>query len=186
MSKADRVLEEIERVALQVSEEVLPIVGREKGSVLENIVKSKQPKMVLEIGTLVGYSTILMAKNMKNGRIVSIEVNRKNHEAAQINIERAGLSESVELLQGDALKTIPGLEGEFDMVFIDARKDDYLKYLKAAEPKMAKRAIVAADNVKRFAGQMKDFLEYVRNSGRYKSKTYEFGADAVEVSERVK
>lgn len=185
MGKADKVLKEIEKVASSVGKDYLPIVGREKGSLLEKLAKKTQPALVLEIGTLVGYSTMLMAKNMKKGKIVTIEISKKNHEAAKLNIERAGLGKKVELLCGDALKIIPELEGPFDFVFIDAKKDDYFKYLRAAEPLMSRRAIVVADNAKRFAGQMGDFLEYVRKSGNYKSELFDFGFDGVEVSRRL-
>lgn len=183
MGKADKVLKEIEKVAGSVH---LPIIGKEKGSVLERLVKKTQPKLVLEIGTLVGYSTIVMAKNMKKGKIVTIELNKKNHEAAKLNIKRAGISKKVELLQGNALEIIPTLDGPFEMVFIDAEKDEYLKYLEAAEPKMTEHAIVVADNVKLLENKMKDFLEYVRKSGRYKSELHDFGFDGVEVSRRVR
>lgn len=185
LSKADKVLHEIERATSSVGEEFLPIVGKEKGSLLERLIKREQPKMVLEIGTLVGYSSILMAKNMKKGKIVTIEMIKKNYEAAKINIERAGVSKKVEFQLGDALKVIPDLEGPFDFVFIDGKKSDYMKYLKAAEPSMTSNAMVVADNAKRFANEMKDFLEYVRKSGRYKSELHDFGFDAVEVSKRV-
>lgn len=183
MSKADNVLAGIEKVAQQIS---LPIIGIEKGGVLERIVKENQPRLVLEIGTLVGYSTILMAKNMKKGKIISIEINKKNHSAAKANIEMADLSNNVELLYGDALEIIPTLEGPFDLVFIDAVKEDYLKYLKAAEPKMTKNAVVVADNVGVFKDKMKSFLEYVRKSGKYRSELHDFGFDGVEVSKRIR
>lgn len=186
LNKADKVLKEIEKVASSVGKDFLPIVGRQKGSVLEELVKKKQPTSVLEIGTLVGYSAIMIAKNLKDGKVVSIEVNKKNHEAAKVNVGRSGLSKRIKLLCGDALEIIPDLEGPFDMIFIDAKKEDYLKYLKTAEPKMTKNAIVVADNTKKFAKRMKDFLEYVRKSGRYRSKLFDFGFDGVEVSRRVK
>ena len=184
LSKADKVLREIEKVASTVGE-LLPIVGREKGALLGRLVKREKPKHVLEIGTLVGYSSIMMAKNMK-GKITSIETIKKNHEAAKLNIERAGLSNRIRLLHGDALKIIPELEGPFGLVFIDGKKSDYLKYLSAAEPIMSKNAWVVADNAKRFAKDMNDFLEYVRRSGLYNSELHDFGADGMEVSRRIR
>ena len=188
-NKPEKVLNEIEKAAAAQNmpgNVVLPIIGREKGSVLENVVKENQPKAVLEIGTLVGYSSILMAKNLKKGRITSIEVNKKNSEAAKLNIQRAGLSDKIEIINGDALEIIPGLDNKFDMIFIDAEKKGYMKYLKAAEQKMTKNAVVVADNVKRFEKDMKDFLDYVRKSGNYRSELHDFGADGVEVSRRIR
>ena len=180
MNSAEKVLSEIEKVARQAQ---LPIIGRERGAVLEEIVKERQPQIVLEIGTNVGYSTILIAKNLGKGRVISIELGKNNWQAAKANIERAGLAKKTELLQGDALEIIPSLDGPFDMIFIDAKKEDYLKYLKAAEPKMAKNAVVVADNVGRFKAEVKEFLQYVR--GNYNSKLHDFGNDGVEVSVRI-
>ena len=187
-NRADKVLREIERAAEAQNKPgnvVLPIIGREKGSVLENVIKETKPDAVLEIGTLVGYSSILMAKNMKKGKIVTIEFNKRNFEAAKLNIERAGFGDKIEVMNGDALKIVPNLKDEFGMAFIDAEKEDYFKYLKAAEPKMAKNAVIVADNAKRFANDMKDFLDYVRKSGNYVSQIRDFGADGVEVSRRI-
>ena len=185
MSKADKVLEDIEKVAAAEGAS-LPIIGHEKGSVLENAVREKQPNLILEIGTLVGYSAILMGKNLKKGKIISVEINKKNHLAAKANIERAGLADKIELVNGDALEVIPTLDGPFDMVFIDAKKEDYLKYLKAAEPKMTRDAIVIADNVGVFKDKMKDFLDHVRKSGKYRSELHDFGFDGVEASKRIR
>lgn len=184
-NKADKVLRDIEKVANERGSSLLPIIGVEKGNVLGEVVKKYQPKLILEIGTLVGYSAILMARHLK-GKIISIDISSGNHEAAKANIERAGLSNKVELIVGDALEVIPTLGGPFDMVFIDARKEDYLKYLETAEPLMTENAIVVADNVVKFKTGMKDFLEYVRNSGVYKSELHDFGFDGVEVSRRSK
>ena len=184
MSKADKILKDIEKVAQQ-QPRTLPIIGPQKGAVLERFVKEKQPRTILEIGTLVGYSAILMARNLKKGKIISIEINKKNADAAKLNIKNSGLPDKIEIINGDALEVIPTLDGPFDLVFIDANKEDYLKYLKAAEPKMAKDAVVVADNTGMFKDRVKDFLEYVRKSGKYKSEMHDFGFDAVEVSKKV-
>ena len=70
-------------------------------------------------------------------------------------------------MEGDALKLLPTLEGQFDFIFIDALKKDYLKYLKAIEPKLARGAVVVGDNVIKSARSMPDFLEYVQTSPDY-------------------
>jgi caffeoyl-CoA O-methyltransferase len=75
------------------------------------------------------------------------------------------------VIDGDALKSIPALTGEFDFIFIDANKPDYLKYLKAAEPKLKKGALVVADNVIVSARSMADYLQYVNNSPDYDTVT---------------
>jgi predicted O-methyltransferase YrrM len=89
------------------------------------------------------------------------------------------------LLIGPALELIPRLRGPFNMLFLDAAKDEYYRYLKASEPKLDDHAVVVADNVKKFEDELHDFLDYVRHSGKYRSRTFDFGTDAVELSEKI-
>ena len=77
---------------------------------------------------------------------------------------------------------IPTLEGQFDFAFIDAEKNEYFQYLKLVEDKMQKGAVVFADNAGIFADQMGDYLDYVRNSGKYRSRYIQVGEDGVEIS----
>ncbi len=163
-----------------------PIVGREKGKLLEDLVKEKKPARILEIGTLVGYSAILMAQHLpENGEIVTLEIYPQNAEKSRSNIRLAGLEKKISVVVGDAADTIPKLEGKFGMAFIDAAKDEYRDYLRLMEKKLEKGAVVVADNAKIFAAQMEDYLDYVRKSGKYKSKFHDFGFDGVEVSVRL-
>jgi len=87
---------------------------------------------------------------------------------------------------------LSGLKGSFDLVFLDAAKEQYLAYLKAVEKNLHKGSVVVADNVGVFASQMKDFLDYIRNSDSYKSRTvetgleYAGGEDAMEISEKIR
>jgi predicted O-methyltransferase YrrM len=105
----------------------------------------------------------------------------------------AGLSDKIHIIVGNALDVIPKLDLIFDLLFLDAAKDEYLKYLKLAENKNLKKgSIVVADNVEVSKNEMLDYLEYVRNSGIYKSETIETALeftpnirDAIEVSIKV-
>lgn len=176
------ILKEIED---QAEERNWPIIGREKGKVLIDVCQEHNPRRVLELGALVGYSSTMIAANLEEtSRVISIEINPENAELSRINQVRAGVADQCEVIVGDALEVIPTLDGQFDMVFIDAVKEDYLRYLQLAEPKMAANAVVVADNVLKFADDVKPYLDYVRNSGRYESSYHEFGDDAVEVSIR--
>jgi predicted O-methyltransferase YrrM len=74
------------------------------------------------------------------------------------------------------------LPGRFDFVFIDAEKDDYLDYLRQVEPKLAPEAVVVADNTGLYRREVAAYLEHVRSNGRYVSRNYDFGDDAMEVS----
>jgi predicted O-methyltransferase YrrM len=182
MENVKNILEEIE---VQAKEENLPIIGPEKGKILAEIVKKYKPKRILEIGTLVGYSAILMADNLpKDGKITTIEISRPSFEMARGNIRKTGLENKIEIIFGSALEIIPTLSSEFDFIFIDAEKKEYLKYLKAVEPKLSDQAIVIADNVGKFKEKVQDYLEYVHGGGKYKSRTIDFGFDAMEMSGR--
>ncbi|OGD91307.1 hypothetical protein A3D07_01440 [Candidatus Curtissbacteria bacterium RIFCSPHIGHO2_02_FULL_42_15] len=175
--QADEVLENIQKAQKRT---FLPIIGRVKGQVLVRIVESENPQRILEIGTLVGYSAILMAKHLPKGaKIVSIEVDKNSASQARKNIAEAQLEEKIELIVGDARREIKKLKEKFDVLFLDAAKEQYLKL---AEPKLKEGAIVVADNVKIFKDDMADFLEYVRQSGRFRSERIDFGQDAVEVA----
>lgn len=178
---AAEVLKEIENK----SEELfLPIVGSKKGSFLGSLVKKKNPKRILEIGTLIGYSSIIMAMN-SNSEIKSIEIDKEDAKAARENIRKAGFE--AEVIEGNALEVIPNLKGVFDFVFIDAAKKQYLSYIKLLEKhkKIAKGAVIVADNVKKFADAVKDYLKHVRESGMYKSEYHDFIDDGMEVSIRL-
>ncbi|OGD99495.1 hypothetical protein A2W45_04130, partial [Candidatus Curtissbacteria bacterium RIFCSPHIGHO2_12_41_11] len=167
--QADEVLENIQKAQKRT---FLPIIGRVKGQVLVRIVESENPQRILEIGTLVGYSAILMAKHLPKGaKIVSIEVDKNSASQARKNIAEAQLEEKIELIVGDARREIKKLKEKFDVLFLDAAKEQYLKL---AEPKLKEGAIVVADNVKIFKDDMADFLEYVRQSGRFRSERIDF------------
>ncbi len=179
-SKADEVLEEIERSA---STRYLPIIGPSRGRVLLEAVRRYRPRRILEVGTLVGYSTILMGRELGEGsEIVTSEYDRDEAEQARENIAQAELSSKVEVLVGDALEIIPTLEGSFDMVFLDAAKHQYLDYLRLVEDRLRSGSIVVADNVSFMSRSMKGYLDHVRNSGRYASELHRSGGDCIEIS----
>lgn len=179
-SKADEVLEEIERSA---HGRYLPIIGPSRGRVLIEAVRRYRPGRILEVGTLVGYSTILMGRELGEGsEIVTLEYDRDEAEEARANIARAELAARVEVLVGDALEIIPTLEGSFDMVFLDAAKHQYIDYLRLVEDKLRSGGVVVADNVGFMSRSMRGYLDHVRNSGRYESTFHRSGLDGIEIS----
>ena len=180
MDDSEAVLREIERLT---ETNFLPIIGRRKGSVIARLIHDRRPKRILEIGTLIGYSAILMGRELDSGsEIISIEIDVDEAETARENIRRAKISPRVEVQTGGALDLIPKLEGQFDLVFIDAAKEEYLDYLKLAEPKLNSGGVVVADNAGIFANQMMNYLSYVRRSGRYTSTFIPVGSDGLEIS----
>jgi predicted O-methyltransferase YrrM len=153
-SNAEEILREVEGLR---DERFLPIVGPEKGEVLIDVIHEHNPRRILEVGTLIGYSAILMGKELdEEGEIVTIEIHEDEIEEAKKNVERANIPPEVSFILGDALEVIPDLEGEFDLVFIDASKEEYLRYLQLAEPRLHKGSVVVADNAGIFAEQMDD------------------------------
>lgn len=180
MSDADEVLKEIERMT---EKEFLPIVGPRKGRVLVETIRKVKPKRVLEVGTLIGYSAILIAKELESeARLTTIEIHANEAKIARENIRRAKVQPKIDVVVGDAVEVIPQLTGKFDMVFIDAEKREYLKYLQLVERKLHKGSVIIADNAGIFADEMRDYLDYVRSSGKYSSRYVPKGEDGLEVS----
>ena len=180
MSEADEILKEIEGIA---ERKFLPILGPEKGQILAKTVLEVEPKRVLEIGTLVGYSAILMGKELgKETHLITIEIHDDEARIARKNIERAKIPPTVKVIVGDAKEVIPKLQGEFDLVFVDAEKSEYLEYLQLGETRLHKGSTVVADNAGIFADQMSDYLGYVRSSGKYRSRFVPVGEDGLEIS----
>lgn len=202
-----KVLAEIEEKARK---DFLPSIGPIKGKIIEDVIKDNKPKKVLEVGTLHGYSAILIANTMlgylygkqnididsKSNEpiLISVEKDEKLATIARNNIENSGLSKLIQVINGDAIEEIPKLKSKFSMIFLDAIKSEYLKYLQLIEEGslLTKRAVVIADNVILYENEMKDYLDYVRNSGKYISSTtkttLEFTknvSDALEVSVNV-
>ena len=102
---------------------------------------------VLEVGTLGGYSTLWFAR--AGARIVTLEVDPHHAAVARANLDRAGVGDAVEILVGPALETLPGVEGPFDLVFIDADKERSADYLALALDKTRPGGLVIVDNVVR-------------------------------------
>ena len=172
-----QVLKSLERMG---EKEFVPSIGPVKGKILAKIIRKHKAKTALEIGTLSGYSAILIASllpndgSRKKAVVTTIEIDKKIARVAMKNVQKAGLSDKIDIMIGDAIETIPKLDQKFDLLFLDAAKDEYLRYLKLAEQKnLHKGSIVVADNVGVSEMQMLDYLEYVRNSGFYRSKTIE-------------
>jgi caffeoyl-CoA O-methyltransferase len=137
-------MQEMEELA---ERERIPIVHWETGRFLATLVGALDPALVLEVGTAIGYSTLHMAEALGKGRIVTVERDRERSGQAQAFLERGGVGERVEIVVEDALDAIGRLDGPFDLIFVDATKGEYRRYLELAEPKAAERAALVIDNV---------------------------------------
>jgi len=138
-------------------------------TMLRILVESARAKRGVEVGTASGFGAINMgiAFERNGGHLWTHDIDPAAVQEARANLAKVGMENVVTVVEGDALKTLPTLEGEFDFIFIDALKSDYLKYLKILESKLKPGAVVVADNVIRSANAMKDYLDYVQNSPDY-------------------
>jgi caffeoyl-CoA O-methyltransferase len=123
------------------------MVGLVEGRFLGALVRSTGAKRILELGTFTGYSSISMALALPDdGRLITCDVNAETTEVAQRYATEAGVIDRIEYRTGPALDTIAQLDGEFDLVFIDADKLNYLNYYEATLPKLAPRGLMILDN----------------------------------------
>jgi predicted O-methyltransferase YrrM len=124
----------------------IPIVHWETGRLLAVLCRVLDP-VVLEVGTAIGYSTLHMAEQLERGRVVTLERDPERAAQARSYLERGGVARRVELVEGDALDTLPALDGPFDLLFVDASKGEYARYIELAEPKLSERALMVVDNL---------------------------------------
>ena len=144
-TKNSEILEMIEKEALAAS---VPIIRREMQSFLKTLLLIKKPMRILEIGTAVGFSALLMSEYVPEGcRITTIENYDKRIPIARENFRRAGKEEQITLIEGDAAEVMKTLSGPFDLIFMDAAKGQYIHYLTEALRLLPKDGVLVSDNV---------------------------------------
>jgi caffeoyl-CoA O-methyltransferase len=133
---------------------------------LRILIESKKSQRGVEVGSASGFGAVNMGVGFERtgGKLITIDIDPKMVQTCQENLKKAGLEKTVTCVEGDALKVLPKLEGEFDFVFLDAVKEDTLKYLKLLEAKLKPGTIVVADNAIQSARAMKDFLDFMKTS----------------------
>lgn len=141
-------------------------VSEEDGRFLRLIIASTNRKRALEIGGASGYSAIWMAQGLRatGGRLVTIEYDAARAKELAANIKRAGFSDIVQVVSGDAFAEIPKLAGTFDFVFLDAWKRDYKKFLDIMLPRLDKGGLFTAHNVVNKRNEMGDFLDAIQRN----------------------
>ena len=126
----------------------VPIIRKGMGNLLKVLLLLKQPQKILEVGTAVGYSSILMSENMpQNCRITTIENYEKRIPVAKNNFKRAGKEEVITLLEGDAMDILKELDGTYDFIFMDAAKGQYINFLPELLRLMPAGGLLISDNV---------------------------------------
>ena len=139
------VIEAIEQEALR---DRVPIIRKEMQSFLKVLLMIKRPMRILEVGAAVGFSSILMSEYMpEGGHITTIENYDKRIPIARANFKRAGKEEQIDLIEGDALEVMHGLEGPYDLIFVDAAKGQYIHYLPEAMRLLGTNGVLVSDNV---------------------------------------
>lgn len=128
----------------------VPIVDPEVGRFLEIVARSIGARRILEVGTATGYSGLHLLRGLPvEGELVTIDVDEDRQRAARGYWDRAGVAARATMHLGPALEVLPTLEGPFDLVFLDAIKDEYVRYLNLSLPMLRSGGIVVADNVLR-------------------------------------
>ena len=138
-------LEKIEQEALEAN---IPIIKKETQSFLKVLLQIKKPMDILEVGTAIGFSALLMSENAPSGcKITTIENFDKRAQVAEANFKRAKKDNQITLIKGDATKVLKELEGTFDFVFIDAAKAQYIYYFPHVLRLLKAGGALVSDNV---------------------------------------
>jgi predicted O-methyltransferase YrrM len=143
--KTDTLIEEMETFA---KEHNVPILSWQSAEFLEQLVLMKNPRRVLELGTAIGYSTIRVARNLKGKSVIhSIEKSADNIAVAKDFIAKSGMMSKIKVLEGDAVNVMPQLKKKYDIIFLDADKEDYKRLFDYSLVLLRKGGIMVVDNL---------------------------------------
>lgn len=159
-------------------------VSEEDGRFLRVMVASSGARRVLEIGGAHGYSTIWMGLGLREtgGRLTSIEYDAARARTAADNVRKAGLSDIVTIVTGDAFAEIPRIDGAFDLVFLDAWKRDYKRFFDLVMPRLRPRGLLLAHNVVNKQDEMRDFLAAIQQNPKLFSTIVSPSSEGISVS----
>lgn len=161
MNLYETTLKRLEETAKQYTN-----IAPENGQFLYILIRSIQAQNVLEVGTSNGYSTIWLASALRetDGRLITLEIDQERAKEAQSNLTEVGLDDLVEIRVGNALDEIPKCGSIFDLVFLDAEKEQYLRYLELVLPNIRKGGLVVADDTVTMRDEMLDYVDFVFNT----------------------
>lgn len=190
-------------IAREAVADRVPIIKKETGAFLKTLVAMKQPRAVLEVGTAVGYSALLMEMVLpEGGHITTVEKYEPRIEKARENFRKAGVEERITLVEGDAEDVLRGFgDGVFEFVFMDAAKGQYLNWIGEVMRVLAPGGVLVADNVlqdgdvvqskyaverrkRTIHGRMREFLYVVKHMSGVETAVVPIG-DGVVVSVKV-
>ena len=152
-------------------------ITADTGRFLHILVQATCARRILEVGTSNGYSTIWLADAARRigGKVTSVDVNEEKTRMAKVNLARAGLSEYVSLCTGDAAALIERLPDPFDLIFLDADRPSYLRYLELVLPRLRRGGLIVADNVVSHAVELKEYLQVIRDHPSLETVTLPVG-----------
>jgi len=174
--------------SIRAADKGLLAVSEEDGRFLRVLVATRGAKSVLEIGAASGYSGIWLGLGAREsrGRVVSIEYDPQRAKEAAANIQKAGLTDVVRVVQGDAFKEIPKLQGTFDLVFLDAWKPDYKRFFDMVYPRLDPGGVFLAHNVVNKALEMEPFLKVIQNHPGLFTSVVSPGSEGMSVSYKLR
>ena len=170
----------LRELEVYANENNVPIVHKEVSDLLKVLLKVQRPKKILEVGCAIGYSSILFASSLDGEvEIITVERNEKMIEKAKENIKRAGLEDKITILEGDAEELLKTVDGEFDMIFLDAAKGQYKLFYDMVIDKLKVDGLLISDNIlykgmvahddfvirrkKTIVKRMRNYLDYISN-----------------------
>lgn len=185
---SDKIFHELEEYALENN---VPIIEPEVAQFIRVIVKLTKPMKILEVGTAIGYSAIVFALAFPDSKITTIERNDVMISQAEKNIKRNNLENRIKLISGDAKDILPSLEGEYDLIFLDAAKGQYIDFFDEGSRLLKKGGIIISDNVlfkgmvaadelvvrrkKTIVKRLRTYLDYINNIEGYTSSVLPLG-----------
>ena len=163
-------------------------VSEEDGRFLRVLVAARGAKSILEIGGASGYSAIWLGLGAREtgGHVVSIEYDPQRAKEEAANIQKAGMTDVVRAIHGDAFVEIPKLQGTFDFVFLDAWKPDYIKFFKMVFPRLVPAGVFTAHNVINKANDMEPFLKEIQTNPALFTSIVSPGSEGMSVSYKLK
>ncbi|HYM10550.1 MAG TPA: O-methyltransferase [Bryobacterales bacterium] len=178
----EQVLAHLER--MRATEKGMMNVAPAEGDYLSKLVQKLKAQRVLEIGTSNGYSSIWFALGLRaaGGKLLTLDIDEGRRSLALKNFRATGMDDIIESRLGDALKILPTLKGPFDLVFIDAWKPDYKKYLDIVLPLVRSGGVIAAHNVVSHSDEMQDFLAEIKTNPQLKTEIVRVGPSGLSIS----
>ena len=174
--------------SIKAADKGLLAVSEEDGRFLRVMVAARSAKSILEIGAASGYSGIWLGLGAREsrGKVVAIEYDPQRAKEAKANMQKAGLTDVVTVVEGDAFKEIPKLQGTFDLVFLDAWKPDYKRFFDMVYPRLEPGGVFLAHNVVNKAPEMQPFLKTIATHPGLFTSVVSPGSEGMSVSVKLR